>query len=68
MNPGMNLKLKARCRKISLCLGTYLPSDYEQTLVILEEALQGLLVQSSFLISKNFMERMRIIGMCRLQH
>lgn len=36
-----NLELKARCRKISMSLGMYLPEDYKETLSILEKSVTG---------------------------
>lgn len=36
-----NLELKARCRKISMSLGMYLPEDYEEALSILEKSVTG---------------------------
>lgn len=43
-----DLQLKARCRKISTCLGLYLPADYEQALTILEKAVCGFSFASFF--------------------
>ncbi|HHY0050369.1 TPA: DNA alkylation repair protein [Clostridioides difficile] len=36
-----NLELKARCRKISMSLGMYLPEDYKEALSILEKSVTG---------------------------
>ncbi|HBG0575250.1 TPA: DNA alkylation repair protein [Clostridioides difficile] len=36
-----NLELKARCRKISMSLGMYLPKDYKEDLSILEKSVTG---------------------------
>ncbi|HFL3854770.1 TPA: DNA alkylation repair protein [Clostridioides difficile] len=36
-----NLELKARCRKISMSLGMYLPEDYNEALSILEKSVTG---------------------------
>ncbi|WP_131043329.1 DNA alkylation repair protein [Clostridioides difficile] len=36
-----NLELKARCRKISMSLGMYLPEDYKEALSILEKSVAG---------------------------
>ncbi|HBG5210044.1 TPA: DNA alkylation repair protein [Clostridioides difficile] len=36
-----NLELKARCRKISMSLGMYLPEDYNEALSILEKSVAG---------------------------
>lgn len=36
-----NLELKARCRKISMSLGMYLPEDYKEALFILEKSVTG---------------------------
>ncbi|HBF5319631.1 DNA alkylation repair protein [Clostridioides difficile] len=36
-----NLELKARCRKISMSLGMYLPEDYKEDLSILEKSVTG---------------------------
>ncbi|HBH3611302.1 TPA: DNA alkylation repair protein [Clostridioides difficile] len=36
-----NLELKARCRKISMSLGMYLPEDYKEALSILEKSITG---------------------------
>ncbi|EQG69856.1 DNA alkylation repair enzyme family protein [Clostridioides difficile DA00142] len=36
-----NVELKARCRKISMSLGMYLPEDYKEALSILEKSVTG---------------------------
>lgn len=36
-----NLELKARCRKISMSLGMYLPEDYKEALSIFEKSVTG---------------------------
>ncbi|HFL3156872.1 TPA: DNA alkylation repair protein [Clostridioides difficile] len=36
-----SLELKARCRKISMSLGMYLPEDYKEALSILEKSVTG---------------------------
>lgn len=43
-----DLELKARCRKITMELGKYLPSNYKEALMILEKAVHGLSFASFF--------------------
>lgn len=52
-----NLELKARCRKISMSLGMYLPEDYKEALSILEKSVTGFYFAFSFQILLKFMGR-----------
>ena len=58
-NPWHELELKARIRKITICLGKYLPADYEQALNIIDSVIAGYpdgFNDSAFVIFPDFVE------------
>ena len=65
------LSLKGRMRHITINLGKYLPSEYEQALAILDQVIASypaiIMILRSFTsrILLKFMDRLSVIGICQ---